>query len=513
MTTYKGKLLKFNNDYGFDPLKELFCNNYTSFPSTSIVIPYYESGEIIRSVVKHIIRSAETIKNIFENFNYEILIVDDGSQNFPVNKYISSNAIIKILECKKNIGRADVLIDRFSILNHLKLHLAAARKKTRSAIVVSFFEFRNYNEIELNYDLIEPYDINYNDYRLACEYKSHWWGCEEDKQYIGNYYKIVSQTNFFREWKGMLDPWILTNMVLGGFFSVDTMEALRVNGFDVSFEGYGFEETTLPTKLICNYDNFLIPMCIGGGIHYDNEGIGETRDEKNLAFKEKHNYYFNAYLEKAYSMDIGEGYKRVKVLFLDWNKTLSFSLFWEHISETEPEKHQLITQCLFEDNYNLIDDWMRGKYTSEDICKIIADQTEIPYTFIFETLKESCEKMVFCDPSTESLLRKIKKNGYKLVIATDNMDTFRRFTVPALHLSDLFDDILISSEIGAVKEDMSDNENMFFREYMKQKELHYNETLLLDDCAEHMSSLGCLFMPFLNIQSCNHLITELEKFV
>jgi hypothetical protein len=84
--------------------------------------------------------------------------------------------------------------------------------------------------------------------------------------------------------------------VLGGFFMVDTDASRKVNGFDEAFEGYGFTETSLPTKLIAGHGHFLVPVIQGGCVHIDDEHINVSRQNKDRIFREKHDFYFNHYL-------------------------------------------------------------------------------------------------------------------------------------------------------------------------------------------------------------------------
>jgi len=77
---------------------------------------------------------------------------------------------------------------------------------------------------------------------------------------------------------------------------VNTTQAKRVNGFDKKFLGYGFTETSLPTKLIAKYNNFVVPVPFKGCIHIDDKKISLTKKERDKIFRKKHNYYFNNYL-------------------------------------------------------------------------------------------------------------------------------------------------------------------------------------------------------------------------
>src|SRR3989344_694778 len=133
--------------------------------------------------------------------------------------------------------------------------------------------------------------------------------------------------------------------------------------------------------------------------------------------------------------------KLPKSIFLDWYKTLSHGLFWEHMADNDHPLHQhhsQIVQWLFVDNKQLINPWMRGEYSSEDICALIASDLNLSVTTLVTELERSCRNMQFYSDEIPGLLKQIKQKGIKVVIATDNMDTFRRFTVPGMKLDSLF---------------------------------------------------------------------------
>lgn len=85
-------------------------------------------------------------------------------------------------------------------------------------------------------------------------------------------------------------------MVLGGFFSVNRKHALNVGGFSEQFKGYGFTETSLPTKLIGKYHAYVIPVCDDVLLHITPTNEENMRKEKDKLFRKKHDYYFNKYI-------------------------------------------------------------------------------------------------------------------------------------------------------------------------------------------------------------------------
>lgn len=313
----KQLLFSHNNDYKFDPVQVLALKP-PKISNLSIVIPYYETGKLINKVVFNLYNSIKTVTELYKQWRFEVIIIDDGSKQKSVKKYIDEKKYqnLKIIKNFQNLGRttsrnkglfvskyenclfmdSDILIDTQLILSHLKIHSFIKDKMHSNAITVSFFEFTDKNNPILKYKKIYPAYLKLNDYRLFCTYGSSWIGCDDDKRFINKSFKIVEDTDNFKKWHGMYKAWALTNMVLGGFFMVNRQDSTSVNGFNESFKGYGFTETSLPTKLIAIKKHFLIPVLVGGGVHVDNKKINVSRKNKDKIFLEKHNFYFNKYL-------------------------------------------------------------------------------------------------------------------------------------------------------------------------------------------------------------------------
>lgn len=177
---------------------------------------------------------------------------------------------------------------------------------------------------------------------------------------------------------------------------------------------------------------------------------------------------------------------RYKTIFLDWNGTLSLSKFWGHLersNQTDQELFHKIENVLFGQMRPLLYPWMRGKYTSEDICEIVAKQTELPFVFILNEFVKSCRLMELSDEKIPDLLKRIKNAGLKVVIATDNMDSFDRWTYPALveRYGNIFDDVLNSFHLGTLKGDTNGDSSLFFDNYLQAQYLSYKDCILVDD--------------------------------
>lgn len=205
----------------------------------------------------------------------------------------------------------------------------------------------------------------------------------------------------------------------------------------------------------------------------------------------------------------------LKVIFLDWCGTLSVSKFWEHLADPNHQYHnylQPIEEFLFKQNYYLIKGWMLGRLTSEEICQKIGKGTGLNAGIIFNELAKSAREMKFIDSQVPEILKK-NKNKTKIVVATDNMDTFRRFTVSGMKLEKIFDDFLVSNEIGCFKYDLSGSGIPFFDDYLRKNSLSYKDAVLIDDSEEKTGTFEKLGFSIRKVSNQNKLLEVLQDYV
>lgn len=206
--------------------------------------------------------------------------------------------------------------------------------------------------------------------------------------------------------------------------------------------------------------------------------------------------------------------KKYKVVFFDWNKTLSHSLFWEQLRNPEHDRYSWydnISTFLFRDNKNLISDWMRGEIDDKEIVNRISLRFDYPSDVLLEDLIDSCRNMKLVSDEVIVLVKKLRLKGVQCVIATDNMDTFRKYTIPALELEKYFDDILVSSDSGVFKFDAKDEKIPFFDEYLKKRNLKYEDAVLIDDCIDMSGIYNKLKFDILQVSNPDDFVKKLRK--
>ena len=203
----------------------------------------------------------------------------------------------------------------------------------------------------------------------------------------------------------------------------------------------------------------------------------------------------------------------IKVILFDWHNTLSKNVFWENIQETDTDLYNNIRNRIFnENNCNIIKDWMRGKFSSKQFLKKFAkDNKELK--FLEDELVKSCESMKFAYENIEETFINLKSKGIKLGIASDNMDTFKKYTAPKLKLNKYFDNILSSNEIGYLKTDLINNEPIFFNEFLKSNNYSYNDCLFIDDSEKTTNLYKQKNMNVERIKDTCNIVNIIKKYI
>lgn len=212
-------------------------------------------------------------------------------------------------------------------------------------------------------------------------------------------------------------------------------------------------------------------------------------------------------------MNMKTNMNNIKTIFLDWNGTICNNVFWEQLnSENTKELFDKITKSLFVNNGRLINPWMKNEINMNDIINIVCDETKINKRFLKEQLIYSSINMNFINLEIPNIIKLIQEKGIKVVLASDNMDIFR-YTITNLKLDLLFDDILLSNEIGFLKTEWNGNNSLFFENYIKRKELNANECILIDDSKDLINMCQDIGMQNIKINDCKNTINELKRFI
>lgn len=176
---------------------------------------------------------------------------------------------------------------------------------------------------------------------------------------------------------------------------------------------------------------------------------------------------------------------RYKVLFIDWHNTLSTSIFWEHLQDSTHPHHDLfpLLQPLPPKIHkDMFTSWMRGSVASEEVVHLIAQLLHLDYDLIFQEFILSCQRMQFVSEEIVALISSLRARGIKLVIATNNTDSFSRWTVLGMRLNSIFDGIINSFDMKALKWDVDEKgRSLFFADFLYVNGIQSGESMLIDD--------------------------------
>lgn len=166
-----------------------------------------------------------------------------------------------------------------------------------------------------------------------------------------------------------------------------------------------------------------------------------------------------------------------KVFIFDFDGTLCHDRFYmKTLVPQYSEIYEWIQENIF-GNKELVRDWMRNTITSEEVNKMIADTTKINYQILNELFIESVQQMKM-DFGMMSEAAKLKRDGAKIAIVTNNMDVFSDIIVKKNNLDKTFDIIVNSADYGLLK---NDENGKLFDVALNKLEENIKNCTLIDD--------------------------------
>ena len=193
------------------------------------------------------------------------------------------------------------------------------------------------------------------------------------------------------------------------------------------------------------------------------------------------------------------------IIFIDFDGTLCHQRYWRSLPHAEHEKVQ---NLLFRSDKSLVDDWMRGNRTAEEVNAIVAAHIGMDADELWKLFVKDCETMIV---NSKTLARIYAlRASYAVILMTTNMDSFTRFTIPALRLGDHFDAISNSYYEGKKK---TDDGGEIFAEYAKRSGVPLDRCFLIDDqervCVV-FERLGGTAYQVTDVQSIDHFLDLLR---
>jgi|SRR6185312_3378004 len=168
-----------------------------------------------------------------------------------------------------------------------------------------------------------------------------------------------------------------------------------------------------------------------------------------------------------------------RVIFVDWFGVLSNEVFWQKYLDNSTSKWHnkiaVIKDKIFSNKY-LVEEWMKGNYTYEDILNIIEPNLSVYEKKVLKNSVNSYCSNLILNESLVAILKNASRSAF-IVLATDNMDCFFNclFALPQLGL---FDSILSSNNLGILKKE---DPERFFGQWLKNHNIPFENAILVDD--------------------------------
>ncbi len=184
--------------------------------------------------------------------------------------------------------------------------------------------------------------------------------------------------------------------------------------------------------------------------------------------------------------------KNKNILFIDFNWVISYKNFWHSLEIKDNKTYESINNYLFKENINIVKDWMVWKYSSNEVCEYISNNLSLDFKYIYNTLVGDCKKIDLSEKILK-LLEKLKKY-YNIVLVTDNMDCFSKYTLKynAKYFK-VFDWIFNSSEHWFFK-------NEIYNDYIIKYNSQINLSYLIDDSIRNCDFFNKLWWNALNLK-------------
>lgn len=160
-------------------------------------------------------------------------------------------------------------------------------------------------------------------------------------------------------------------------------------------------------------------------------------------------------------------------VFVDFHGIICNDRYWRSLST---EQQRALQGFLFQKNSHLVDEWMRGLHTAEAINEMVAAELDLSYDAVWTTFVADCRSM-HVSPAILSRLRLLRPFA-NVVLMTGNMDSFTRFTAPALGLDGYFDMISNSFDEGRLK---TDDGGSLFGQYADRFGTPIEQCVVIDD--------------------------------
>lgn len=167
------------------------------------------------------------------------------------------------------------------------------------------------------------------------------------------------------------------------------------------------------------------------------------------------------------------------IIFCDFDGVLCHDHFWRSLSYVDYAKVQ---EYLFQHNRPLVHDWMKGRYSAEEVVAQIADALGMSYEMLWNVFVDDAESLRVNTKALEKM--HALRDRYITILFTANMDSFNRFTVPKHQLDRYFDAIVNTYQEGMLK---TEQDGLLLQKYATKHEAPIETCILFDDHRDNIN--------------------------
>lgn len=167
---------------------------------------------------------------------------------------------------------------------------------------------------------------------------------------------------------------------------------------------------------------------------------------------------------------------KYNAVFWDFDGVWSKDRFYKSLIKTHPDVYAFIQTKVFGSaNNGLVDKWMKAELNMDDVNRLIAFNTGIDFDLLTNIFLKDVSRMEI-EVRHIPIIKKLKMNGVKVGMITNNMDVFSIVTTPRLKLLDLFDgQVFNSSDYGILKSEG------LYDVVVESVAVPFSSSLLIDD--------------------------------
>lgn len=167
--------------------------------------------------------------------------------------------------------------------------------------------------------------------------------------------------------------------------------------------------------------------------------------------------------------------KKIKSVFWDFHGVWSKEFFYKSISKENPEVGEFIQKNIFRPTgIERGNKWMRGDLTMNDINEFIAKEMNIDLATLTEKFLADVRQMEI-ETRHIPIVRRLKQQGIKVGMITDNMEVLDTITRPRLKLDELFDGVF-----NSFSQKMLKSEGLF-EVALQNLGVEFSTALMIDD--------------------------------